>query len=62
MNCSIFKLQVFLVVLVAVAIVSAAPKEEGIVEQVYGASDTLHPQEDSEFIFKLKKLKKLLLG
>lgn len=58
----LLKLQALLIVLVAVAIVSAAPKDEGIVENIYGSSDTLHPQEDTEFIFKLKKLKKLLLG
>lgn len=53
--------QAFLVVLAAVAIVSAVPVDETLPEAVYGNPDTYSPQEDSEF-FKLKKLKKIFFG
>lgn len=54
-------MQAFLVVLAAVAIVSAVPVDESIFENVYGEHDSINPQDPQEF-FKLKKLKKLLLG
>lgn len=57
-----FSLQSILIALAVLAIVSAVPVDETVVGDVYGQDDSVSPQDPSEFIFKLKKLKKLLFG
>lgn len=55
-------LQTVLIALAVMALVSAAPSDETVLGEVYGPNDSLNPQDQTEFIFKLKKLKKLLFG
>lgn len=44
------------------ALVSAVPVDETVVGEVYGQSDSINPQDQTEIFLKLKKLKKLLFG
>lgn len=57
-----FLLQAILVAVAVMALVSAVPVDETVVGEVYGQSDSISPQDQSEIFFKLKKLKKLLFG
>lgn len=41
--------------------VAAVPVDETVAGDIYGPSDNISPQDQSEFL-KLKKLKKLLFG
>lgn len=50
-----------MVVLAAIAIVSAVPVDETVVGEVYGQHDSISAQDPNEF-FKLKKLKKIFFG
>ncbi|XP_023174218.2 uncharacterized protein LOC111601727 [Drosophila hydei] len=51
------------VCLLAVALVAAVPVDEALQgDNIYGQADDVHNPYDPQAIFKLKKLKKLLLG
>lgn len=55
-------LQTVLVAFAVMALVSAVPVDETVVGEVYGQSDSINPQDQTEIFLKLKKLKKLLFG
>ncbi|XP_037908168.1 uncharacterized protein LOC119649869 [Hermetia illucens] len=50
------------VCLLALAMVSAAPAEEGLVGDLLGSEQQYHNPQDPSSFFKLKKIKKLLFG
>lgn len=55
-------LQTVLIAFAVMALVSAVPVDETVVGEVYGQSDSISPQDQTEIFLKLKKLKKLLFG
>lgn len=59
---SFLSLQTVLIALAVMALVSAVPVDETVIGEVYGQSDSISPQDQTEIFFKLKKLKKLLFG
>lgn len=54
--------QALFVCLLALAMVSAAPAEEGLVGDLLGSEQQYHNPQDPSSFFKLKKIKKLLFG
>lgn len=54
--------QTVLIAFAVMALVSAVPVDETVVGEVYGQSDSISPQDQTEIFLKLKKLKKLLFG